>query len=73
MLYYKDKKYIGSGRGDEKVLSSLKDWCNETGLVEFAQGHANAFGISIPEDNFEEFKKEHMKLSRMSLFMRLTS
>ncbi|CAF1774647.1 DHH family phosphoesterase [Bacillus subtilis] len=57
VLYYKDKKYIGSGRGDEKVLSSLKDWCNETGLVEFAQGHANAFGISIPEDNFEEFKK----------------
>ena len=38
-------------------MSSLKDWCNETGLVEFAQGHANAFGISIPEDNFEEFKK----------------
>jgi len=50
-------KYVGSGRGYEKVLSSLKDWCNETELVEFAQGHANAFGISIFEENFEEFKE----------------
>lgn len=51
-------KYVGSGRGYEKVLPSLKDWCNETELVEFAQGHANAFGISIFEENFEEFKKK---------------
>jgi len=54
----KNGKYIGSGRGYEKVLPSLKDWCQETGLVEFAQGHANAFGISIFEENFEDFKKK---------------
>lgn len=59
--YGEDKvigKYVGSGRGYEKVLPSLKDWCNETGLVEFAQGHANAFGISIFKEDFEEFKKK---------------
>ncbi|PEN61660.1 DHH family phosphoesterase [Bacillus wiedmannii] len=51
-------KYVGSGRGYEKVLPSLKDWCNETELVEFAQGHANAFGISIFDENFEAFKEK---------------
>lgn len=54
----KKGKYVGSGRGYEKVLPSLKDWCQETGLVEFAQGHANAFGISIFEENFEDFKNK---------------
>lgn len=48
-------KFIGSGRGFEKVIPSLKDWCNETELTEFSQGHANAFGIGILEENFEEF------------------
>ena len=49
--------YVGSGRGNTKVLKSLKDWCNNTDLVDFAQGHANAFGIQIQEKNFEEFKE----------------
>jgi single-stranded-DNA-specific exonuclease len=56
LIKHKNGKYTGSGRGYEKVLPSLKDWCNATGLVEFAQGHANAFGISISEENFEAFK-----------------
>lgn len=58
LVHYVNGKYAGSGRGYEKVLPSLKDWCNETDLVEFAQGHANAFGISIFEENFEAFKKK---------------
>lgn len=49
--------YVGSGRGNTKVLKSLKDWCNNTNLVDFAQGHANAFGIQIQEKNFKEFKE----------------
>lgn len=49
--------YVGSGRGNTKVLKSLKDWCNNTNLVDFAQGHANAFGIQIQEKNFEKFKE----------------
>lgn len=51
-------EYFGSGRGNEKILKSLKDWCNNTGLVEFAQGHANAFGILIKGENFEAFKEK---------------
>lgn len=47
--------YAGSGRGNTKILKSLKDWCNNTGLVEFAQGHANAFGLKINEDKFDKF------------------
>lgn len=58
LVYNLKDKYVGSGRGYEKVLPSLKDWCNETGLVEFAQGHANAFGISIFEKDFEAFKEK---------------
>lgn len=54
--------YIGSGRGNLKVMKSLKDWCNETDLVEYAQGHANAFGIKIHEEKLKPFKKEIMKI-----------
>lgn len=42
----------GSGRGIEKVMDSFKDWCEESELFEFAQGHANAFGVNIHKDNF---------------------
>lgn len=58
------KRYVGSGRGNEKVLSSLRDWCKETNLVEFARGHDNAFGISILEKNFEGFKEKTKKIKK---------
>lgn len=58
IVHHIEGKYVGSGRGYEKVLPSLKDWCQETELVEFAQGHANAFGISIFEKDFEAFKEK---------------
>ncbi|PED64018.1 DHH family phosphoesterase [Priestia megaterium] len=58
LVHHVNGKYVGSGRGYEKSLPSLKDWCNETELVEFAQGHANAFGISIFEEDFEKFKEQ---------------
>lgn len=67
ILYYDNGKYTGSGRGDEKTLPSLKDWCNETGLVEFARGHANAFGISIPEENFEKFLKKTYEIEKKEI------
>jgi single-stranded-DNA-specific exonuclease len=67
ILHYDDGKYIGSGRGDEKTFSSFKDWCNETGLVEFARGHANAFGISIPEENFEKFLKRTYEIEKKEI------
>ena len=44
----------GSGRGYDKAnLGSLRDLLVQSGLVEYAQGHASAFGISIPEENYD--------------------
>ena len=44
----------GSGRGYDKAdLGSLRDLLVQSGLVEYAQGHASAFGISIPAENYE--------------------
>lgn len=34
LVHHVPGKYVGSGRGYVKVLPSLKDWCNETKLVE---------------------------------------
>ena len=42
----------GSGRGYDKAnLGSLRDLLEQSGLVDYAQGHAMAFGVSIPEEN----------------------
>ena len=44
----------GSGRGyDNANLGSLRDLLVQSGLVEYAQGHASAFGVSIPAENYE--------------------
>ena len=44
--------YMGSGRGKKaEGFDSLREFCTESGLVEFAQGHALAHGISIKEEN----------------------
>lgn len=48
--------YQGSARGCEIAgVSHFKDICEETGVVGFAQGHQNAFGISLPESNISAF------------------
>lgn len=52
-----EEKLKGSGRGYEPTLDNLKDWCQDTGHVVFAQGHEQAFGIEIDKENFEDFKK----------------
>ena len=50
-----DKVYWqGSGRGYDKAnLGSLRDLLESSGLVQYAQGHAMAFGVSIPEENYD--------------------
>jgi single-stranded-DNA-specific exonuclease len=48
--------YAGSGRNYSKSrLESLREFCRSTGLVIYAQGHPNAFGIAISEKNFNKF------------------
>lgn len=46
----------GSARGlNESELKSFKDYLESTGLFEYAQGHDNAFGVSIKDDNLKAF------------------
>lgn len=53
---YYDVCYRGSARGYSKSgVESFRDICLETNCVEYAQGHANAFGISIPAQYVEDF------------------
>lgn len=43
----------GSARGHG--LEDFKDFINKTEMVEYAEGHAGAFGISIREENINSF------------------
>lgn len=46
----------GSGRGyDKSELKDTREFLCETGLVEYAEGHASAFGCGIKEDNISAF------------------
>ena len=48
--------YEGSGRNYGKSrLENLRQFCNDTGLVMYAEGHASAFGIGIKEENLQTF------------------
>lgn len=58
ILREKGKEYTGSGRGYEATMDSLKDWCQNTGVTEFAQGHDQAFGIGIPKTNLDALKQK---------------
>lgn len=57
LLNKKEDCYRGSGRGHEKTIQDFRQWCEDSNLVEFAQGHAGAFGIGIHESQFEAFKE----------------
>lgn len=48
-----DGFYIGSLRGNTKVLADFKEWCLNTGLFEYVQGHANASGVCFKKENLE--------------------
>lgn len=48
--------YEGSGRNyGRSRLENLRQFCNDTGLVMYAEGHASAFGIGIEEKNYYKF------------------
>lgn len=57
--------YRGSARGYEKIVPSLRDWCRDTDLVEYASGHDNAFGISVPEENIDDFKDKSKNVEKV--------
>lgn len=53
-----DKEYYYRGSARNYSMSEIEDMrqlCEDTGDVEYAQGHSSAFGISIPESKLEDF------------------
>ena len=60
--------YRGSARNyGRSEIDDLRQLCEETGLVEYAQGHANAFGFSIAESKLPEFiEKTNAKYKSVS-------
>ena len=51
------KNLSGSARVPNNFpLNDFRAYCEETGLVNFAAGHASAFGISLPSGNVQQFK-----------------
>jgi single-stranded-DNA-specific exonuclease len=56
MLTHRDGMYQGSARGYSKSgVENFKDICQDTGLVEYAEGHQNAFGLGIKAENIDKF------------------
>ena len=48
----------GSGRGyDKSKFDNLREFLKESNLVLYAEGHANALGVGITDDNFNTFMK----------------
>lgn len=48
--------YQGSARGCDLVgIEDFKKICTDTGCCEYAEGHPNAFGLGIDEENIDEF------------------
>ena len=46
----------GSGRGyDKSKFDNLREFLKESELVMYAEGHANALGVGITDDNFKSF------------------
>lgn len=52
----KEVFYRGSARNySMSEIQDMRQLCEDTGDVEYAQGHSSAFGISIPESKLEDF------------------
>jgi len=46
----------GSARGYESnIMKDFKEYINNSGLAEFAEGHPNAFGVRFTKENFKKF------------------
>lgn len=55
VLREKDGVLKGSGRGiNDSALASFRDFLLDSRLVEFAEGHGNAFGAGIPVQSIPE-------------------
>ena len=59
LLLRNNKGYCsGSGRGfDKSDIKNFNQWCIDTGLFKFAEGHEQAFGCSLIESNVDKLYK----------------
>lgn len=57
LIHNKEREeYAGSARGvNGSVVENFKNFCQNTGLTEYCQGHQGAFGFCIKESKIEEF------------------
>lgn len=67
LLVERENCYTGSGRGHEKTIKDFRQWCENSNVVEFAQGHDNAFGISINKEKLNDFKEYAKKLEKQEV------
>ena len=55
LMRKKGNSLYGSARNFDKFgIVDLKKWCDDSGLFKVAQGHANAFGVVIDNNNINE-------------------
>ena len=56
LLNKTEEGWEGSGRGyDKSKFDNLREFLKESELVMYAEGHANALGVGITDDNFIKF------------------
>ena len=56
LLSEHEGNWEGSARGIPNIsFDSFKDFINSSNLANWAQGHANAFGVSFTEENLNNF------------------
>lgn len=67
LLTKRENSFSGSGRGHEKTIRDFREWCEKSNLVEYAQGHDNAFGIKINEDRMNDFKEYSRKIEKTEI------
>lgn len=54
--------WYGSGRGYESKIDSFREWCQETDLFNFVQGHDNAFGLSIDDEKLNKLIEDNRNI-----------
>lgn len=56
LLNKTESGWEGSGRGyDKSKFDNLREFLKESNLVMYAEGHANALGVGISDEDFNEF------------------
>lgn len=67
LLNKQEETFTGSGRGHEKTLKDFRSWCEKSEVIEFAQGHDNAFGFCIRQENLGKFKEYSRKIKKQDI------